>query len=116
MGLKPASLSLSPGGRPRRLQPGPWQGLLVHALHLTDEIRAHGIDNPYWTFGGGTVLMLRYRHRRSKDNEPRGREPNVGPEPEADGNTISPLPSKMRTRCSSASTDTVRCTCVCGTV
>jgi hypothetical protein len=36
-------------------------------LHLIDEIRAHGIDDPYWTFGGGTVLMLRYRHRRSKD-------------------------------------------------
>ena len=27
-------------------------------------------------------------------NEPRGREPNVGPEPEADGNTISPLPGE----------------------
>ena len=67
MGLKPASLSLSTGGRPHRLQPGPWQGLLGHALHLIDEIRAHGIDDPYWTFGGGTVLMLRYRHRRSKD-------------------------------------------------
>lgn len=27
-------------------------------------------------------------------NEPRDREPNVGPEPEADGNTISPLPGE----------------------
>jgi hypothetical protein len=36
-------------------------------LHLIDEIRGHGIDDPFWTFGGGTVLMLRYRHRRSKD-------------------------------------------------
>jgi predicted nucleotidyltransferase component of viral defense system len=32
-----------------------------------DEVAVHGIDNPFWTFGGGTVLMLRYRHRRSKD-------------------------------------------------
>jgi len=36
-------------------------------LHLIDEIRAHGIDDPDWTSGDGTVLMLRYRHRRSKD-------------------------------------------------
>jgi len=46
---------------------GPWQGLHVHALHLIDEIRAHGIDDPCWTFGGGTVPMLGCRHRRSKD-------------------------------------------------
>jgi predicted nucleotidyltransferase component of viral defense system len=36
-------------------------------LRLIDEIRVHGVDDPFWTFGGGTVLMLRYRHRRSKD-------------------------------------------------
>jgi predicted nucleotidyltransferase component of viral defense system len=26
-----------------------------------------GVANPFWTLGGGTVLMLRYAHRRSKD-------------------------------------------------
>jgi predicted nucleotidyltransferase component of viral defense system len=34
---------------------------------LVDEIAAHGIKDPFWTFGGGTVLMLRYGHRLSKD-------------------------------------------------
>ncbi|KIP17546.1 hypothetical protein KY49_6439 [Burkholderia sp. MSHR3999] len=46
---------------------GPWQGLFRHALTLIDEIRIHGTANPFWTFGGGTVLMLRYGHRMSKD-------------------------------------------------
>lgn len=27
----------------------------------------YGTANPFWTFGGGTVLMLRYGHRVSKD-------------------------------------------------
>jgi len=27
----------------------------------------HGVNDPFWTFGGGTVLMLRYQHRRSRD-------------------------------------------------
>lgn len=44
-----------------------WQGLLQHAFRLVDEIALHGISQPFWTFGGGTVLMLRYRHRFSKD-------------------------------------------------
>ena len=55
------------GGRPGRLQAGSWQGLLSHAFRLIDEIAARGVDDPFWTFGGGTVLMLRYQHRRSKD-------------------------------------------------
>ena len=38
-----------------------------HALTLVDEIAKHGMANPFWTFGGGTVLMLRYGHRLSKD-------------------------------------------------
>lgn len=50
-----------------RLARGPWRSLLGHALRLIDEISAHGVENPFWTLGGGTVLMLRYRHRRSKD-------------------------------------------------
>ena len=58
---------MNTAGRPRRLPTGPWQGLLGHAFRLIDEIGAHGVTDPFWTFGGGTVLMLRYQHRRSKD-------------------------------------------------
>lgn len=54
-------------GRPQRLPSGPWKGLLGHALRLVDEIARHGKPDPFWTLGGGTVLMLRHRHRRSKD-------------------------------------------------
>ena len=52
---------------PDSLPGGVWQGLLQHAYVLIEEIAAHGIQNPFWTFGGGTVLMLRYGHRMSKD-------------------------------------------------
>ncbi|WP_419688304.1 nucleotidyl transferase AbiEii/AbiGii toxin family protein [Burkholderia theae] len=52
---------------PSVLPDGPWQGLFRHALTLVDEIRKHGKSNPFWTFGGGTVLMLRHGHRVSKD-------------------------------------------------
>jgi predicted nucleotidyltransferase component of viral defense system len=46
---------------------GPWQALLCHAFVLIDEIAKHCISAPFWTLGGGTVLMLRHRHRLSKD-------------------------------------------------
>jgi len=47
---------------------GAWEALLPRALRLLDEIGVHGgIGDPFWTWGGGTVLMLRYRHRLSKD-------------------------------------------------
>jgi hypothetical protein len=52
---------------PAALPEGFWQVLLQHAFSLVDEIAAHGIPDPFWTFGGGTVLMLRYGHRLSKD-------------------------------------------------
>jgi len=52
---------------PDSLPDGVWQGLLQQTYSLIDEIATHGIENPFWTFGGGTVLMLRYRHRLSKD-------------------------------------------------
>jgi hypothetical protein len=55
------------GVGPRRLVRGVWEGLFTRALRLVDEIRAHSAVDPFWTFGGGTVLMLRYRHRRSRD-------------------------------------------------
>ena len=44
-----------------------WEGLFEKALLLVDEIAVHGREKPFWTFGGGTVLMLRYGHRFSKD-------------------------------------------------
>jgi hypothetical protein len=50
-----------------RLVAGPWKGLFGHALTLIGEIEKHGVAAPFWTLGGGTVLMLRYRHRRSRD-------------------------------------------------
>lgn len=52
--------------RPERLPNGVWQGLFQQALKLVGEIR-RGADDPFFTFGGGTVLMLRYGHRQSKD-------------------------------------------------
>lgn len=51
----------------RNLPSGVWEDLLVHALRIIDEIKKHGTSDPFWTFGGGTVLMLRYQHRVSKD-------------------------------------------------
>lgn len=44
-----------------------WETLFSQALKVIDEIARHGRDDPFWTFGGGTVLMLRYGHRFSKD-------------------------------------------------
>lgn len=38
--------------------------LFTKAMHLLD---AAGVPSTDWTFGGGTVLMLRHRHRVSKD-------------------------------------------------
>ena len=53
---------------PADLPPGPWVGLLDKACKLIDELKKHaGIADPFWTLGGGTVLMFRYRHRKSKD-------------------------------------------------
>ena len=42
--------------------------LFQRALRLVDDIQRHGgLADPFWTFGGGTVLMFRYGHRISKD-------------------------------------------------
>jgi hypothetical protein len=52
----------------RSLPGGPWEKLFPRALALIDEIRRYGgIKDPFWTLGGGTVLMFRYHHRLSKD-------------------------------------------------
>lgn len=53
---------------PSLLHEGPWIGLLQQAFRLIDDFQAKGgLSDPFWTFGGGTVLMLRYHHRKSKD-------------------------------------------------
>ena len=50
------------------LPSGAWQSLFPRALELIDEISKYGgMADPFWTLGGGTVLMFRYRHRLSKD-------------------------------------------------
>lgn len=50
------------------LPPGAWESLFPRALQMIEEIRRHGgVSDPFWTLGGGTVLMFRYRHRLSKD-------------------------------------------------
>jgi hypothetical protein len=50
------------------LPSGAWESLFPRALALIDEISKYGgIANPFWTLGGGTVLMFRYSHRLSKD-------------------------------------------------
>jgi len=45
----------------------PWEELFTIAMGLTDQVTAT-VGEPFrWSFGGGTVLMLRLRHRRIKD-------------------------------------------------
>lgn len=54
--------------QPSKLPEGVWETLFPRALTLVDEISTHGgVSDPFYTFGGGTVLMLRYQHRLSKD-------------------------------------------------
>jgi hypothetical protein len=47
-------------------KPGVWRELFPHALTLTAHLEQH-VRQPWWTFGGGTVLMLRIGHRQSRD-------------------------------------------------
>lgn len=44
-----------------------WETLFQRALVLIDSVGKTGFTLSDWTFGGGTVLMRRYRHRFSKD-------------------------------------------------
>lgn len=44
-----------------------WETLFARALALIDSVGKTGIDLDDWSFGGGTVLMLKHRHRFSKD-------------------------------------------------
>ncbi len=58
---------MNPPTQPSGRQEGVWKSLLAHAFTLVDEVARRGISDPFWTFGGGTVLMLRHGHRLSKD-------------------------------------------------
>ena len=44
-----------------------WEGLLSTALLILDDIEAQGSGAPDIVLGGGTVLMMRMRHRLSRD-------------------------------------------------
>ena len=44
-----------------------WKPLLSEALALLDDLRGQGFGAPDLVLGGGTVLMMRLRHRLSKD-------------------------------------------------
>lgn len=44
-----------------------WEALFARALEIIDSVGPAGIAPDDWSFGGGTVLMLRHRHRISKD-------------------------------------------------
>lgn len=44
-----------------------WEVLFRRALVLIDSVARSGTSFEPWTFGGGTVLMRRHRHRLSKD-------------------------------------------------
>jgi len=44
-----------------------WETLFQRVLLLIDSVGKAGITLSDWSFGGGTVLMRRYRHRFSKD-------------------------------------------------
>jgi hypothetical protein len=44
-----------------------WETLFRRALEIVDSVAASGTRFDDWSFGGGTVLMRRYRHRVSKD-------------------------------------------------
>ncbi|MFN4351540.1 MAG: nucleotidyl transferase AbiEii/AbiGii toxin family protein [Hylemonella sp.] len=47
-------------------RPGVWRELWPQALGLMTHLEGM-VHQPLWTFGGGTVLMLRHGHRLSKD-------------------------------------------------
>ena len=44
-----------------------WRTLFARALQIVDSVAASGQRFDDWSFGGGTVLMRRFRHRVSRD-------------------------------------------------
>lgn len=51
---------------PNLALPGAWASLFRRALKLMSHLEQQ-VTDAHWTFGGGTVLMLRIGHRHSKD-------------------------------------------------
>ena len=49
------------------LTPETWRGIIASAFALFDDIERRGFGTPPFSLGGGTALMLRFRHRLSKD-------------------------------------------------
>lgn len=47
--------------------PETWLQILASAYELFDDAVAKGFGEPPFSLGGGTVLMLRFKHRLSKD-------------------------------------------------
>ncbi len=50
-----------------KLHPETWLEILAKAFALFDDLKSKGMGEPPFSLGGGTVLMLRYKHRLSKD-------------------------------------------------
>lgn len=48
-------------------RPDAWEALFERAMRIVDSVAASGLRFEDWSFGGGTVLMRRFRHRVSKD-------------------------------------------------
>ncbi len=44
-----------------------WQSLLERALRGIDALEANGTPLRFYSFSGGTALMVQFEHRRSKD-------------------------------------------------
>lgn len=44
-----------------------WEVLFRYALRAIDSVQGDVFNPSHWSFGGGTVLMRRFRHRYSKD-------------------------------------------------
>lgn len=44
-----------------------WEALFSRALQIVDSVGTDVLPMDRWSFGGGTVLMRRHRHRFSKD-------------------------------------------------
>jgi hypothetical protein len=56
-----------------------WEVLFQRALELMDAARQAGGTLDHWSFGGGTVLMRRHRHRLSKDIDIFVTDPQIFP-------------------------------------
>ena len=44
-----------------------WESLFTRAMRVLDAAIKSGVPEDDWSFGGGTVLMLKHQHRFSKD-------------------------------------------------